>query len=164
MSSSPAILAATGVVSLAIGFGAATLLMPPRPLSQPIVDANAWNEVSPAAMAIDPVRHTSLQNSVRCDPYEVSDVAMEAMLDEMLRRGWRAPNQGDAVARIDAAQTTGLQAVDPDAPMIPRGGWPRAVIEEEIIETLPVDTDGGVEVTVDEPATPPAPLPSPPPS
>src|SRR5688572_2736016 len=33
-----------------------------------------------------------------CSPWDVSDVAMEAALNEMIRRGWRPPSQAEVVA------------------------------------------------------------------
>ena len=45
---------------------------------------------------------------------------MEEVLDEMINRGWRPPNQGNAVAAMAELGAEGIYAVDPDAPM-PRG-------------------------------------------
>ncbi len=161
----PAMLVATGIVSLAIGFGAATLLMPQRPANQQIVNPNAWEEVSTAGMAATPISYATSPNAVRCDPFEVSEVAMEEILDEMLRRGWRAPSQGYAVSMIDAGDTMGLEAVDASAPMPPRGGWPKATTDESV-EDLPVDGETTDAIPAAQPEAQPAaaPQPAPPPS
>jgi hypothetical protein len=151
----PALLAATGVVSLAIGFGAATLLTPQRPANQQIVNPNAWEEAAPDGLM--PVSYAVSPKAAKCDPFDVSEVAMEAMLDEMQRRGWRAPSQGYAVSMVDPADTMGIEAVDPNAPMIPRGGWPRSASDGETVEQLPVDQESPDAAVVIEPEAPAAP-------
>lgn len=116
--SHPATLAATAIVSLAIGFGFASLLPSQAVPIKPIIDANAWSETAPQSVNAHPVSmRASLGASERCSPWEVSDIAMEEVLDEMIRRGWRPPRQGDAVEAMNLAQTIGLSATDPDAPM-----------------------------------------------
>lgn len=149
-SNSPMILA-TAVMSLAVGFGAASLLTPTRAASSPIVNPDAWEEVSSDEMA-QPVSYAASARAERCNPWEVSDVAMEAILDEMLRRGWRAPSQGYAVSMIDPADTMSIEAVDPNAPMPPRGGWPRPAQNGQ----LPMDeeTDGVIEIAPGNATTP----------
>jgi hypothetical protein len=84
---------------------------------------------------------------------------MEEVLDEMLRRGWRAPTQGAAVASFDSV---GFQAVDPTAPMPPRGGWWNASSSEEAIEELPAEALPA-EVVPEQPETAPVAAPPPPP-
>jgi len=114
----PATLAATALVSLAIGFGAATLLPSQAAPIQPIIDAKAWEEEAPAALSAAPASMAARPvRSKTCSTWEISDVAMEAMLDQMTRRGWRPPNQGDAIAAMGLAQDAGLSASDPNAPM-----------------------------------------------
>lgn len=159
----PVILAATGIMSLAIGFGAAMLLMPQRPATPQIVNPNAWEDASHADMTATQVSYAISPNAVRCDPFDVSEVAMEAMLDEMLRRGWRAPSQGYAVSMSDTAGITDLAAVDPDAPMPPRGGWPKS---RQDAEGLPVNGGSVDMLALEQPeAQPPAAQqPTPPPS
>lgn len=112
----PATLAATAIVSLAIGFGVAALLPSRAAPVAPIIDANAWQEAAPAPPPLEAVGAT-IARAEACSPWEVSDVAMEEMLDEMIRRGWRPPNQGDAITAMGLAQTVGLSATDPNAPM-----------------------------------------------
>lgn len=162
----PAILAATGIVSLAIGFGAATLLMPQRPANEQIVNPHAWEQASPATLATMPVSYAASPKTPRCDPFNVSEVAMEEILDEMLRRGWRAPSQGYAVSMIDAGDTMELDAVDPNAPMPPRGGWPKAPADESVEEPSTDQEVADAVLAAQPEAQPPAaaPQPTPPPS
>ena len=54
-----------------------------------------------------------------CSPWDVSDVAMETALNEMIRRGWRPPTQAEA---INAFQP-GVAPLDPGAPVPVRGVW-----------------------------------------
>ena len=152
--SSPAMLAATAIVSLAIGFGAATLLPAPPAFVEPIVDADAWQEEAPAALATQQASYASADRASKCDPWNVSEIAMEEVLDEMIRRGWRTPRQGDAVALLDAAQTMGIGAVDPNAPMPWRRTWTSS-------ESRPDESEAG-EITAADPETPVEPEPAPP--
>lgn len=108
-----------GAASLAFagGFAAssATAAPPPAP---PIVNVDAWNEPAPAA----PIQvATAAPVSSQCNPWEVSDAAMEEILREMQRRGWRQPNQGEAVASLVSLGVEGIGAVDPGAPMTTGG-------------------------------------------
>lgn len=150
---SPAMLAATAIVSLAIGFGAATLLPAPSNVIEPIVDANAWEEEAPAALA-EPVGY-NVSAHAKCDPFNVSDVAMEEVLDQMMRRGWRAPNQGDAIALLDTAGATSLAVVDPNAPMPSRRTWTASDAQSADVE---IEEDG----TATEPQPPAEPEAAPP--
>lgn len=114
-----ATLAATALVSIAIGFGAATLMPSREQPHAPIIEAQAWEAKSPPPAIVQPVRVAA----PRCSEWAISDVAMEGVLDEMIRRGWRPPTQGEAIATLEVAQTVGLAAVDPSAPMPQRGIW-----------------------------------------
>jgi hypothetical protein len=78
----------------------------------PIVNTSAWAQEAPK-----PATHISMPVKATCNPWEVSEVAMEEVLDEMVRRGWRPPNQGNAVASMVSLGTEGIYAVDPNAPM-----------------------------------------------
>lgn len=78
--------------------------------AQPIVNATAWSEPAPTT----PVQVVPTAAATQCNPWDVSDVAMEEVLREMLRRGWRPPRQGDAIA---ALEVDGTGAVDPLALM-----------------------------------------------
>lgn len=115
-----ATLAATATVSLAVGFGAATLMPSRDQALQPIINANAW-DTTPSAVIVQPVSAPAA--APRCSQWAISDVAMEEVLDEMIRRGWRPPNQGEAIDMLEDARTVGLAAVDPSAPMPSRGAW-----------------------------------------
>lgn len=68
-----------------------------------------------------PVELVNAANTPTCNPWDVSEAAMEEILVEMQRRGWRPPRQGDAVASIASFGIEGIDAVDPYASM-PRGG------------------------------------------
>ena len=54
---------------------------------------------------------------MKCSPWQVSDVAMEEILDQTIRRGWRAPNQGEAFTGLDILPAIGLVVIDANAPM-----------------------------------------------
>lgn len=138
----PAMLAATAIVSLAIGFGAATLLPSRSGPIEPIIDTEAWQEAAPAVLDAQPASLTARPVRVAaCSQWDVSDAAMEEVLDEMIRRGWRPPTQGDAIAAMDVAQTVGLSATDPSAPMPYRRTWTSQVASDEdaTAETAPAD-------------------------
>ena len=167
-SSHPATLAAAALVSIAIGFGAATLLpsraAPIQPI-QPIIDAKAWEEEAPAALSATPASMAARPvRSETCSAWEISDVAMEEMLDEMIRRGWRPPKQGDAVAARGLAQNAGLSASDPNAPMPyrPAGYFADQPVDEE--SATPAEPTGEaapaeqppVPAEPEPPASPPA--------
>lgn len=87
---SPAILAASLACTGLGAFGAGFLLGAPTSHAEvrtrQIVDPNAWEIAAPARLA-DPPR----MKIAECNPWDVSDTAMEAVLDEMLQRGWRPP-------------------------------------------------------------------------
>jgi hypothetical protein len=51
-----------------------------------------------------------------CSPWDLSPVAMEAILQEMIRRGWKPPTQGEAIAGI-APPGSQMAAIDPNAPL-----------------------------------------------
>jgi hypothetical protein len=144
--SSPAMLAATAIVSLAVGFGGALLLQPSAAPAQPIVNADAWQETGPSAFAMEAISTTTPAAVEKCDPWKVSDIAMEEVLDEMIRRGWRPPSQGEAVALLDAAQTVSLTATDPSAPMPPRRTW----VASQATDAIAVVEEGAIA----EPAAP----------
>lgn len=154
----PAMLAATAIVSLAIGFGAATLLPSRSGPIEPIIDTEAWQEAAPAVLDAQPASLTARPVRVAaCSQWDVSDAAMEEVLDEMIRRGWRPPTQGDAIAAMDVAQTVGLSATDPSAPMPYRRTWTSQVASDEdaTAETAPADQPTP-PAEAEKPAPPPA--------
>jgi len=67
------------------------------------------------AGAIPTAYRDGLAASPACNAWDISPMAMEAILDEMVRRGWRPPTQGDFLASLYTAGD--VVAVDPDAPM-----------------------------------------------
>ncbi len=108
---------ATGFVAFIAGFSVSSASSSPKP-TDPIVDPVAWVRTSEAvpAASTEP-SHTAQPATFACSPWQVSDVAMEEILVEMQRRGWRAPRQGDAMASLVADGAYGVQASDPFAPM-----------------------------------------------
>lgn len=150
-----ATLAATAIVSIAIGFGAASLLPADRGSSGPLIDPNAWDKTAPAPATIQPVSVAA--HAPRCSDWAISDVAMEEVLDEMVRRGWRPPTQGEAIATLEDARTIGLTAVDPNAPMPYRGTWNASGSTADIDA---VDENATADPSATEPVTE-APVPPP---
>jgi hypothetical protein len=53
----------------------------------------------------------------QCSQWDVSPQAMEAILQEMLRRGWKPPTQGEAIASIAPMNGPRMTAIDPNAPL-----------------------------------------------
>jgi hypothetical protein len=51
-----------------------------------------------------------------CGPWDVSDAGMEAILKEMIRRGWRPPSRATALADIQSPFGVQVTALDPEAP------------------------------------------------
>ena len=112
---SPAVLAAsvaaTTVVAFAAGFVLGTPSSHAEARSRPIIDPDAWDVSAPARLP-DPPR-TKIAD---CSPWDVSDTAMEAVLEEMERRGWRPPREVEEILadeqlmrawREDAMQVSG---------------------------------------------------------
>lgn len=96
---SPPIVAATLVFTTASAFCAGFLIAAPASQAahaatavDPIVDPLAWEVSAPP-----PAPTCPRTPAPQCSPWEVSDVAMEAVLDEMQRRGWRPPQQVEEV-------------------------------------------------------------------
>jgi hypothetical protein len=103
---------------------------------EPIVRANAWDE-KPAQV----ITQVAFEGEfARCNPWEVSEVAMEEILVEMQRRGWRPPSQGDAVDLMDPLDMMEISALEPDAPMPRRyrGDSSIIVLGEETEEVVSV--------------------------
>ena len=50
--------------------------------------------------------------AITCGPWDVSDVGIEAILQEMIRRGWTPPSGAKA---LEASHNAAVEAVDPDA-------------------------------------------------
>jgi hypothetical protein len=94
----------------------------------------------------------------KCNPWDVSPVAMEAILQEMVRRGWQPPTQGAALASLQPEDGSSITALDPNAPLrVSVGGPPPA---ESLEVVLPPDGDLGAESpAVDAKGSVPATLP-----
>lgn len=140
----PAALAATAIVSLAIGFAASTWIASRNHDDTPIINSSAWEETTPVEQT-GRIQTVSLTNAVanasnpvpaNCNPWEVSDIAMEEVLDQMIRRGWRPPYQGEAIASMGVSN---IAAAEPNAPMPYRRTWaPEA--ENAIATAIPAET------------------------
>lgn len=133
---SPATLAVSAFALAITGFagGVAISTAFARPVdTQPIIDRDAWSQTAPA----QPVSYAQAAQQ-RCNPWEISDAAMEDVLDQMIRRGWRPPTQGAAVALLDSQA---IQATDPDAPMPTRRVW--SASDDGADNDAPVEDDAG---------------------
>lgn len=86
---SPVILAASVAAMGVAAFAAGFVLGAPNAHAKadlPIVDPYAWEVAAP--QPAPPPKRTHVAD---CSPWDVSDTAIEAVLDEMQRRGWRPP-------------------------------------------------------------------------
>lgn len=101
------------VVAFVAGAMTASALAGDVARGEPIVRAGAWDE-QPARV----ITQVAFEGEfARCNPWDVSEVAMEEILVEMQRRGWRPPSQGDAIDLMNPLDVTDIAAVEPDAPM-----------------------------------------------
>jgi hypothetical protein len=64
--------------------------------------------------------------AITCGPWDVSDVGIEAILQEMIRRGWTPPSGAKA---LEASHNSVVEAVEPDAP-VPAVALPHVVSAE----------------------------------
>ena len=82
------------------------------------VDINEAQPVAlPAETSIPDDRFTISKETlaaITCGPWDVSDVGIEAILQEMIRRGWTPPSGARA---LEASHNASVEAVDPDAPV-----------------------------------------------
>jgi hypothetical protein len=103
----------------------------------------------------------------QCSPWDLSPVAMEAILQEMLRRGWKPPTQGEAIAGI-APPGSQMTAIDPNAPLPvftrPTAPLIEAVEPEEGVVSGDPDPTATPPVTTPPAARPPAAWPARPPA
>lgn len=162
----PAAIAATAIVSIAIGYGAATWLAATRAEDKPIINPTAWEETAAApqvqAVSFINTAKGDVRATAHCSPWEITDIAMEEVLDEMIRRGWRPPNQGQAVA---AMGVPGFSVADPYAPMPYGRSWTSSTSSDDETtdpyeaEALPVDAELPATPAVSAP-TAPAPQPA----
>jgi len=108
----------------------------------------------------------------QCGQWDISPVAMEAILQEMLRRGWKPPTQGEAIASIAPMNGPRMTAVDPNAPLavftrtpppVESGAPEQGVVSED--PNLPATTPAPTAPLTTTPVTrPPAATPSRPPA
>jgi hypothetical protein len=117
-----------------------------------------WVEANPTAY------REPQPTSPTCSSWDVSPVAMEAILDEMVRRGWRPPTQGEILASLDS--TGVVEAEDPEAPLqlgparsnpLLNGAEPKEEPdpwETEGVSLFETDVPVPVPSVVDDPALP----------
>lgn len=67
--------------------------------------------------------------AITCGPWDVSDVGIEAILQEMIRRGWTPPSGSQALQASHTGDS--VKAVDPDAP-VPAVAQPVVSIETQL--------------------------------
>lgn len=122
------------VVAFVAGAMTASALAGDVSRGEPIIKPDAWAEQPPQI-----ITQIAFEGEfATCNPWEVSDVAMEEILLEMQRRGWRPPNQGDAIALMDPLDTLSISAIEPEAPMPVRyRGESSITVVGEDVEALP---------------------------
>jgi hypothetical protein len=130
-----------------------------QPTPPPNGYPNGYNE------QIQPIVYRDRTTSEgQCSQWDVSPLAMEAILQEMLRRGWKPPTQGEAIASI-APMGSQMVAVDPNAPLPVFTRPASPPVETATPEGGVVSDDPDPTVTAPVPTTrPPAALPSRPPA
>jgi len=152
--------AAIGVASLAFAGGfAASSATPAPPSGPPIVNVNAWEETAHAS-PVETVNvrlaslERTLQSSVQCNTWDVSDVAMEEILRDMQRQGWRPPSQREAVASMVSMGVHGIGVADPDAsmPSANNAHSTITVLSDDQAEQLRTEQISLEKLIVDEPA------------
>jgi hypothetical protein len=122
------------VVAFVAGAMTASALAGDVARGEPIVRANAWDE-KPAQV----ITQIAFEGEfAKCNPWDVSEAAMEEILIEMQRRGWRPPKQGDAVDLMDPLDVMDIAAAEPDAPMPRRyRGESSITVVSEDVELAP---------------------------
>ena len=136
------------VAGALVGVTVSALSNPPQRPSQPAVPLLVQAEPQ-LALASAPPRRSG--EAATCSPWEVSEIAMETILCEMIRRGWRPPTQREAVDAFQPTEGTTIVSLDPDAlipyrrpssvssePADPEGLFPVDEIEPDQL-TVPVE-------------------------
>jgi hypothetical protein len=142
----------------------ATPLNPPQVASEVVRVAS----IAQPSMTLASSSSRAARDANDCSPWEVSDVAMEAALNEMIRRGWRPPSQAEVV--FDSYGSPTVEALEPGSPVpVRRPSYAAASSEEtdDATGSFPVDsiqpTSEGVSAPVEAPAIsqpPPPPQPA----
>lgn len=136
----------------------ATPLGPPpvAPTVAPVVS------VAQPAMALASTASRASTEADNCSPWDVSDVAMEAALNEMIRRGWRPPTQAEAIEATQPADGRGASPVEPDAAVPVRySAVPGDSSEPRVVAPAPFPI-GEIEPSAAEPSVPDLPVVAPP--
>jgi hypothetical protein len=98
-----------------------------------------------------------------CSPWDVSDVAMEVALKEMIRQGWRPPTQAEVVATFDTYGSPTVQSVEPESPIpVRRPGSTPASAEKFSVDAIPSPVDQILPTSEATPVAPPPPAAEPP--
>jgi hypothetical protein len=78
-----------------------------------------------------------------CSPWEVSDVAMEAALNEMIRRGWRPPTQAEVVGYgVNPLEPGASVPVSGPAPVSPDGAGAAEEPGQFPLDPIPPSPEG----------------------
>jgi hypothetical protein len=141
--------AAFAFVAFVAGFATASAIPTDPTRNDPIINPDAWQEQAP-----QPVRWTPTPVE-QCNPWDISEVAAEEMLREMVRRGWRPPSQGDVIESLDPLEMSELASLDPNAPVSLRGIWRGrgASTEDEPVDEV-TDEIPVLDLTVEDASAP----------
>ena len=139
------------------GLGAATWYgTRPPPVDNGESFVERPNVTPPDAYRSQPIayRDRTEAGDSECSPWDISPVAMEAILQEMLRRGWKPPTQGEAIASLEQPGGPQVISLDPNAPMpvTPRGQPP--VTTDQPDESSVADESTAPNPTQPNPAAP----------
>jgi hypothetical protein len=141
----------------------ATPLNPPQVASEVARVAS----IAQPSMTLASTSSRAASDASDCSPWDVSEVAMEAALNEMIRRGWRPPSQAEVVEAFDSYGSPTVQALEPGSLVPVRRPSYAATSSEETEDatgSFPVDsiqpTSEGAPVetpAVSQPPPPPQP-------
>jgi hypothetical protein len=156
-------------IALGIAIVASGLVLWPRPAHLGWSSAEAVEPQSPTQYAsyeaaAYPVAYRpsseARSDTLGCNIWDVSPTAMEAILQEMVRRGWQPPRSDVALASTQPNYRTPIEALDPDRPVWVSSSRSGAPVETG--EIVDVTIEPGAPAT-DKPktVTPPTALDSP---
>ena len=115
---------------------------PPGPVLQVGPEAVQVASVAQPSMTLASTSSRVANEASNCSPWDVSDVAMEAALNEMIRRGWRPPTQAEAIEAFQPYDGQGAAPLDPNA-FVPVRRPPAPASQDasatEAAEPFPVD-------------------------
>jgi hypothetical protein len=130
-----------------LGFAVWSNVAPPR-----IEQSSAYSErpdapqqtpvdyrVNPSSAAYQPGSALQSGAAESCSPWDVSSVAMEAILQEMILRGWQPPRSDIALADTQPSAGRPIEAISPEEPVTLGPPRPSPI---EIGEAIVVGTPG----------------------